>query len=135
MRRSRGAVELGADIAFLEGITSIEIGRRVTRDLAPTPYLLNMVPGGVTLEISVAKAQELGFRVMIYPCFTLEPVYYGVTRAARELKSKGFIRNDEEGCKGLKETFRVCGLDRCIDFNVMARGTSYEKGFDEHVRP
>ena len=134
VERLKGAVELGADVAFLEGVTSVEMGRRVVEDMAPTPCLLNMVPGGVTPDMSVAEAQGVGFRVMIYPCFALEPVYHGVTRAARELKSQGYIRNEEEGCKGVKEIFRVCGLDGCMEFDVKAGGTSYGKGFDEHVQ-
>ena len=134
VRRLKGAVELGADVAFLEGITSVEMARQVVQDMAPTPCLLNMVAGGVTPDMSVAEAQGLGFRVMIYPCFALEPVYHSVTRAARELKSQGYIKSEEDRCKGIKEVFRVCGLDGCMEFDVKAGGTSYGKGFDEHVQ-
>jgi 2-methylisocitrate lyase-like PEP mutase family enzyme len=134
VRRLKGAVEHGADVAFLEGITSKEMARQAVKDMAPTPCLLNMVSGGITPDMSVAEAQELGFKVMIYPCFALEPVYHAVTRAARELKSTGYIENKEDGCKGIKEVFRVCGLDECMEFDVKAGGTSYGKGFDEYVK-
>lgn len=134
IHRLRKAIELGADVAFLEGITTKEMCRQAVKDLSPTPCLLNMVPGGVTPDMSVAEAQEIGFRVMIYPCFALEPVYHSVTRAARELKSTGKIVNREEDCKGIKEVFRICGLDGCMEFDMKAGGTSYGSGFDEHIR-
>jgi 2-methylisocitrate lyase-like PEP mutase family enzyme len=133
IHRLRRAAELGADVAFLEGITSKEMCVQAVKDLAPTPVLLNMVAGGVTPDMSVAEAQSMGFRVMIYPCFALEPVYHSVSRAARELKGTGNIVNLEKGCKGIKEVFRVCGLDGCMEFDGKAGGTSYGNGFDEHV--
>lgn len=133
VHRLKKAVQLGADVAFLEGITSKEMCRQAVKDLAPTPVLLNMVPGGVTPDMSVSEAQEMGFRVMIYPCFALEPVYHSVSRAARELRETGNIINREEGCKGIKEVFRVCGLDGCMAFDGKAGGKSYGGGFDEHI--
>lgn len=42
VRRLKGAVELGADAAFLEGITSVEMARQIVLDMKPTPCLLNM---------------------------------------------------------------------------------------------
>ena len=134
VKRLKRAIELGADVAFLEGITSKDMCRQAVRDLAPTPVLLNMVPGGVTPDMSVKEAEEMGFRVMIYPCFALEPVYHSVSRAARELQSTGNIVNKEESCSGIKEVFRVCGLDECMEFDMKAGGISYGKGFDEHLK-
>jgi 2-methylisocitrate lyase-like PEP mutase family enzyme len=41
--RLKAAVEAGADIAFLEGVTNADEARDVCRLLSPTPVLLNMV--------------------------------------------------------------------------------------------
>jgi 2-methylisocitrate lyase-like PEP mutase family enzyme len=133
VRRLKGAVELGADVAFLEGVTSKEMARRVVRDMAPTPCLLNVVPGGVTPEISGEEAKEMGFKIVIYPCFALEPVFHSVTRAARELK-RGMVRREEageEGCEGVREVFKVCGLEECVAFDREAGGTNYTEGVGE----
>lgn len=46
--RLKEAISAGADVAFLEGLTSREEAKRVCQDLAPTPVLLNMVEHGAT---------------------------------------------------------------------------------------
>jgi len=53
-------VKLGADVVFLKCMTSLDQCQRVCSDLAPTPILL-MVPGGATPDMSVDKANEMGF--------------------------------------------------------------------------
>lgn len=61
IQRLKTAQEAGADVAFLEGITSKDEAKVVVRDMAPCPVLLNMVDNGTTLSISAAEAQEMGF--------------------------------------------------------------------------
>jgi 2-methylisocitrate lyase-like PEP mutase family enzyme len=56
IERLKAAQRAGADVAFLEGITSKDEARAVVRDMAPFPVLLNMVEHGATLSISVAEA-------------------------------------------------------------------------------
>jgi 2-methylisocitrate lyase-like PEP mutase family enzyme len=129
VHRLKQAVDVGADVAFLEGPTTVEQCRRVCRDLAPTPVLLNMVPGGVTPAMSVAKAQEIGFRVMIHPGLALAPVYEHVANACRELKMNGKVDISERQMKeGVKGVFTVCGLVDCMQFDAKAGGSSYRNG-------
>lgn len=128
LKRLKGAVSLGADVAFLEGVISKEMARQIVKDMAPTPCLLNMVPGGVTPDMNVSEVREMGFKIMIYPCFALEPVFHAVSRAARELKEKGSIGEREEACRGVKEVFEVCGLGECVRFDGETGGRSYEGG-------
>jgi PEP phosphonomutase and related enzymes len=65
--RLKRAIALGADVAFLEGVTSKEEAKEACEDLAPTPVLFNAVSGGVSPNLSVQEAKELGFRVIIFP--------------------------------------------------------------------
>ena len=58
--RLRGAVEIGADVTFPEAMNSKEEAAEMVRRLGNTPCLLNMVPSGVTPEITVEEAQKLG---------------------------------------------------------------------------
>ena len=124
--RLKAAVAVGADVAFLEGFTTIEEGRRVCKELAPTPVLLNMVPGGVTPQISVREAQELGFKLIIFPGFALTPIYSAVLVAAKELKSTGDCKVLEGGSP--KEIFDLCGLREAMAFDLDAGGNLYSKG-------
>lgn len=127
IRRLKKAVEIGADVAFLEGPTSIEQCRQVCADLTPTPVLLNIVPGGVTPKVSAAKAKELGFQIVIHPGLALVSVLHSVNETFAELKSTGDVTVDEakESAKGV---FKVCGLTNCMEFDKMAGGTSFNNG-------
>lgn len=125
--RLKKAIAAGADVAFLEGFTTIEDGKRVCAEMAPTPVLLNMVAGGVTPNLSVEQAREIGFKIIIYPGFALGPVFSAVSAAAKELKDTGDIR-PVQGSKGPREMFAVCGLNEAIAFDVAAGGKLYTKG-------
>ena len=128
VQRLRRAIRVGADVAFLEGFTSQEQMRRVCHDLAPTPVLLNMVTSGVTPNVSVAEAQKMGFRVIIFPGFALAPVYKAVSDAAKELKMTGNLKKNEPLPGGPRQIFEVCGLKECMAFDVAAGGGSFTKG-------
>jgi methylisocitrate lyase len=67
LARLKAARDAGADVGFLEGITSKEMAARCVRDLAPWPMMLNMVEHGVTPTITVDEAREMGFRIIIFP--------------------------------------------------------------------
>lgn len=91
--RLKAADAIGADVLSLEGFNSIEEGRRVCAEMAPTPVLLNMVAGGVTPKLSVAEANDMGFKIMIYPAFAVEPVYQAVAAVAKVLKETGDLKS------------------------------------------
>jgi len=126
--RLKAAIAVGADVAFLEGFTSKEEGRRVCEELAPTPVLLNMVAGGMTPDITVAEAKEMGFKIIIFPAFALGPVYEAVSAAAKDLKETGDIRRTAGQEGGPKEVFMICGLKEAIEFDIAAGGKLYNGG-------
>ena len=117
------ATEAGADIAFLEGFTSIEQGKQVCQDLAPTPVMLNMVRGRVTPEFTLSEAQEMGFRLVIYPGLALAPVLRSVTASMMGLRETGSVK-PEKNSGGLRTLFEIYGLDQCIAFDNTAGGTT-----------
>lgn len=125
--RLKKAVELGADVAFLEGVGSAEEARQICLDLAPTPVLFNCVSGGVSPEWSAGEAQDLGFRIVIHPAFALAPVYQSVSAAARVLKTTGAAAKPETTMSP-KELFEVCGLKEAIAFDSAAGGKLFSKG-------
>jgi 2-methylisocitrate lyase-like PEP mutase family enzyme len=130
LSRLKSAVKVGADVAFLEGITSKEQAKKVCEELAPTPVLLNMVDGGVTPHFTVAEAKETGFKVIIFPGFALEPVYRSVSAAAKELMETGDIMKTSTvaSTMGPRELFMVCGLKEAMEFDIAAGGSMYKNG-------
>ena len=128
--RLKNAIKIGADVAFLEGITSKEEAKKVCEELAPTPVLLNMVDGGITPNFTVAEAKETGFKLIVYPGFALGPVYRAVSAAAKELVETGENAKAETDVSdmGPRELFMVCGLKEAIEFDIAAGGSAYSNG-------
>ena len=127
MERLNKAVEIGVDVVFFEALASVEEARRVCEAMKKTntPVLLNMVPGGVTPEISAKEAQEIGFRIMIVPGVCIGPVIRSVTAELEHLKEKGSVssQNDREG---VVKAFKLCGLEECIEIDRQAGGKAYD---------
>lgn len=128
--RLRTAISSGADVAFLEGVTSLSLAQRLCADLAPTPCLFNNVPGGVSPDFSVAQCKSIGYKLAIFPCLAFETVYPAVRNAVRQLKESGTVGSPEKGGRryGPKELFQVCGLDELVEFDRMAGGTAFVDG-------
>ncbi|KAL1845651.1 hypothetical protein Plec18170_009638 [Paecilomyces lecythidis] len=125
--RLRAAIELGADVAFLEAVTSNEEAKEVCEKLKPTPVLFNAVPGGVSPDLSVQAAQELGFRMIIFPGLALGSVYGAVQDAVRMLKKTG-TQAIRAGTSP-KALFNVVGLREAIAVDVASGGQLY----NEHI--
>lgn len=127
--RLKKCIELGADVAFLEGPQTVEQCQNVCQDLAPHPVLLNMVPGGTTPLMGKEKAEAMGFKICIWPVLGLSAAYAAVTDAYKGLKANGMAKPTvHEEKEGVKSFFGVCGLDGCTAFDKMAGGVAYSKG-------
>ncbi|CAM1509564.1 Fc.00g033030.m01.CDS01 [Cosmosporella sp. VM-42] len=117
-------------MVFLEGTESEEQAKRLCKQLAPTPVLLNMVEGGITPHFTVAKAKEAGFKLIDYPGFALGPAYQAVSSAAKKLKELGDtgIAYANAPGSGPKEIFMICGMKEALEFDMAAGGKMYKKG-------
>ena len=127
VQRLKRAIETGADVAFLEGLTSHEQLRSVCRDLAPTPVLLNMVSGGVTPDLNAEEARKLGFRIIIFPGLAVLPVYRAVSEAARELKSTGTVKSPKSSQETPRQMYDVVGMKECMAFDMASGGVSFSR--------
>jgi 2-methylisocitrate lyase-like PEP mutase family enzyme len=125
LSRLKRAVELGADVAFLEGVRSKEEAKKVCEELKPTPVLFNAVPGGVSPDLSVEEAKELGYRIIIFPGLALGSVYASVSAAVKQLKEKGTQIPSKSNPKDL---FNVVGLREAVEFDIAAGGGLYSQG-------
>lgn len=126
IRRLKAAVEAGADVAFLEGVTSKEMCRQVVKDMAPTPVLLNMVEHGATPTVTVDEAKEMGFRMMLWPFATLTAAYLSMKTALEKLKKEG--RTDTPKTLTPRFLFEVSGLKQSMEIDEHAGGSAFTNG-------
>ncbi|KAF2233651.1 Phosphoenolpyruvate/pyruvate domain-containing protein [Viridothelium virens] len=120
--RLRGAVEVGADVVFPEAMASREEAAEMVRRMGETPCLLNLVEGGVTPEVTVEEAREMGFRIVIFPVTAFEGAIVGIRDVLRKLKREG--KMPATGV-GVKDAFDLCGLQECVELDKKAGGKAY----------
>ncbi len=118
----------GADVAFLEGITSVDQARQTIKDLAPMPCLLNMVEHGATPNISANEAREMGFKIIIFPFAALAPAYTAIKASMEKLKKEGVLGSAKEMTPQM--LFRICGVEEDMKIDAEAGGRSYAAGID-----
>ncbi|KAL3420035.1 hypothetical protein PVAG01_08534 [Phlyctema vagabunda] len=123
IRRLRFVRDLGADVGFLEGMTSVDMFRSAVKDLAPWPLLLNMVEGGITPTVSVAEAQEIGLRIIIHPLASITAAYQPIKDQFEKLKTTG--RMDHDPKLTPQFIFNVCGLKESMAVDAEAGGKAF----------
>lgn len=125
VKRLRAAADAGADVAFLEGITTKDEARDACRLLAPTPVLLNMVENGATPSWTAADARDLGFKIIIWPFAALAPAYEAIRDAYRRIKETGSTGIDPNFTP--KTLFNIVGLKEAMALDAAAGGSLYAK--------
>jgi 2,3-dimethylmalate lyase len=71
LQRARIYREAGADVLFIEALTSEAEAEEAARALPGVPLLFNWAEGGKTPPISLDRLKELGYRIVIFPISTL----------------------------------------------------------------
>jgi methylisocitrate lyase len=104
-------------------MTSLEMMKNAVTELAPWPMLLNMVEGSVTPEISAKEAEEIGFRVMIYPLAAMAPAYNAIREGMEKLKTTGKMGHDKK--LTVKFLFDACGLQESMAVDAEAGGAAF----------
>jgi methylisocitrate lyase len=125
IRRLKFVRDLGADVGFLEGMTSVDMFKQAVKDLAPWPVLLNMVEGGITPTVSVDEAREIGLRIIIHPLAAINAAYQPIKDIFERLKTKG--RMDHDPKLTPQFIFNVCGLKDSMAVDAEAGGKAFEK--------
>jgi methylisocitrate lyase len=128
LARLRAARDIGADMGFLEGVTSKEMASQVVEDLKPWPMLLNMVEHGATPIISSEEARHMGFKAMIVPFAALAPAYSAIKATYENLKKEGVTKSDPSFTP--QKLFQICGLQESLEIDSQAGGTTFKAGVD-----
>src|ERR1700761_9457643 len=71
LQRGRVYREAGADVLFIEALTTEAEAEEAVRAFPGVPLLFNWAEGGKTPPISLGRLQEMGYRIVIFPLSTL----------------------------------------------------------------
>lgn len=86
--RANAALEAGADIAFVEAMTSLDEAASVPGSVNG-PCLLNMVKGGVTPVFEIEQAREMGFAMVIAPALVFGTIVGAALGALKTFRETG----------------------------------------------
>ena len=88
IKRANAMLDAGADVAFVEAPQTLDEVRAVPK-LVKGPCLLNMVWNGKTPEVSIADAQAIGFKIMIFPGLLFKAAMGASDQALADLREQG----------------------------------------------
>ena len=89
LERARMYREAGADVLFIEALTSEAEAEEAVRAFPGVPLLFNWAEGGKTPPISLDHLRELGYRIVIFPISTLLAATGAMRRILREIAAAG----------------------------------------------
>jgi 2-methylisocitrate lyase-like PEP mutase family enzyme len=94
LRRAEAYADAGADIVFVEALTSEDEMRRACAAIG-RPMMANMADGGKTPIKSAAELEKIGYACAIYPAMTALAAAAAVKHALTRLRETGTSLNAE----------------------------------------
>lgn len=91
--RARQFAEAGADILFVEAMTSLEEIRLIPQ-LLKHPLLINIVVGGKTPTLTARELGDMGYSLVLYANAALQGAVLGMQNALSTLKRDGKLDED-----------------------------------------
>ena len=89
LQRGRMYREAGADVLFIEALTSEVEAEEAVRAFPGVPLLFNWAEGGKTPPISLNRVKELGYRIVIFPISALLAATGAMRRILQEIARAG----------------------------------------------
>ena len=93
VERAEAFAEAGADILFVEAVTTLDEVRALPQRLKQ-PQLMNMVIGGKTPIATTDELGDMGFSIVLYANAALQGALAGMQRALGELKKSHHLQED-----------------------------------------
>ncbi len=93
IERAQKFAEAGADILFVEAMTTLEEIRKIPQ-LLKQPLLINIVVGGKTPTLSAQELGGMGYSLVLYANAALQGAVRGMQNALSALKRDGKLDED-----------------------------------------
>jgi len=116
IKRLKAALDAGADMAFMESPRGKDECARLVKALRGHMTMINVLPDGLTGNMTTKECTELGFSMVMYPCTGFIPAMLNMRRSYSMLKETG---SDLAACEGqtIKNFFEQLGLKSAFGFD------------------
>lgn len=115
IRRGKMAADLGVDFVFIEAPQNIEQIERISKEIDAT-LMLNLIEGGRTPLVTVSEAEQLGFKMILFPLTTLYLSTKAVMDGLRILKETGTAQGYLDELVTFDDFAKIIGLDEVKEF-------------------
>jgi 2-methylisocitrate lyase-like PEP mutase family enzyme len=109
--RAEAFAQLGVDAIFVEAPQSESELAEIHRRLPGVPLLVNVFKGGKTPMLPMARLQQMGYRIAIYPSETQRAAIHAMRNALTILKRDGTTESIDASLTTFNERDKVVGLD------------------------
>jgi len=108
IERAQKFSEAGADILFVEAVTTAEHIRTLPQRLGK-PQLMNMVIGGKTPIVGAEELAQMGYGIVLYANAALQGAVMGMQKALTVLRDERSVREDSGLVAPFAERQRLVG--------------------------
>lgn len=115
LSRARSYADAGADILFIEALTSDDEMRRACEAI-DRPMMANMSNGGLTPIHTAAQLEEMGYAIAIFPAMTSLIAAAAMEQALCSLKDRGDGQPATLPIFDFKEFCELIGFQQVWDF-------------------
>lgn len=110
LRRTSAFEEAGADVIFVEALTTREEIAEVPRHVG-LPLLINMVEGGKTPLLEKSELEALGYRIVLYANSGMRAAILAMQRVLGALREQGSTKGVLDQIVAWEERQRLVGKD------------------------
>lgn len=89
IERGHKYLAAGADALFIEAPQNEDEMRRIGCEFPQAVLLANMIEGGKTPVLPAEKLQQMGFKIVFWPCTLLYTVLHNVSQVLKTLRETG----------------------------------------------
>jgi len=125
LARAQAYEAAGADMIFLEAPRTVEQIAQIPKTLK-TPALFNMASSGKTPFLNKTEIEAMGFKLAIYPIFTLLSAVTAVSATLAELKQSGTVEHLVGRIASFQDLFNLLGLEE-VQASEARYGVAAEK--------
>lgn len=128
LRRGEMYLNAGADILFIEAPQSYEEIRRITETFKGVPLITNQVIGGKTPKLTAQEAEEIGYKIIIYPDVMPFCASVMFRRACDHIMETGQSWDAVPGAADSRELFMTMGMQQWRDKEPLYGASTVEDG-------
>ena len=121
IERGKLYLEAGADALFIEAPQSARELESIGRAFPGTVLIANMVEGGRTPCLTAADLQQLGFKIVFWPCTALYSITYTLNNVFRILHETGSTAQYQEQMLSFNKFNELVGLDKYLELDKRYR--------------